>query len=476
MPERPTRRRQNFARAGSFFWPFAMGATGALVTAVLLASLLAVELLPSAPMQRNLQRSIAEGSLQPEDFTRDRILGFNQYNDCLLVMMARFRPPPLSSSVAPLVVFNDYPVPLLDAQGNVQTECAIAIAAVQSASPRELLPQESYFPYSRYVHGYRIPFQLLISAVSLADIRVLYRAVVVALLILVLAGQLFRCRRALARSDRSQAVAALAFAGVSASFLAFSGIDLFAQSLTHGPSDMILYAALGWLSFRPFRPGVKFDLTVAGLAGLAFGFDFLHGTVPMMLAIIIGSTALQAFAAQAQIRPMVLARLLGAFVLGAGGAVAAKLLAVLVLIGWDGVFLFFSQLAYRVGGEGFSLIDVVRALAANAVLLGWGIEPAPYLALLLAVLGAAGAIFLLLFDRRMPPWRKMAVLTGLLSIAAILAWYAIFRNHTVIHAGFMVRMLAWPIGMGPACLLLAAFALREGEAPGATLRPPEPTI
>src|SRR5262249_15613969 len=155
------------------------------------------------------------------------------------------------------------------------------------------------------------------------------------LLSLILASQLYRSYRAFSSSDRSQGVAALAFTGIATSFLLFSGIDLFAQSLAHGPSDIILVAALGWLSFRPYRPGIEFDVIVAALAGLAFGFDFMHGTVPMMLAIVLGSTALQAFAAREQILLLGLVRLIGAFILGATGAVAAKLLAVLALIGWE---------------------------------------------------------------------------------------------------------------------------------------------
>jgi hypothetical protein len=444
-------------------WPIAVTATGAAVTVLLLALLLATELLPGAPMERNLQRSIAQGSLQPEDWPWDRTRGFNQYNDCLLVMMTRFRQSSVSSTVAPLVVFNDYPVLLVDAQGNRRTECSIAIQAVQSAFPRELLPPDRYFPYSRYVHGYRIPFHVFISAVPLAEIRLLYRTVVVTLLILILAGQVYRSYRAFGSSDRSQGAAALAFAGITTSLLLFSGIDLFSQSLTHGPSDIILIAALGWLSLRPYRPGIKFDVVVAALAGLAFGFDFMHGTVPMMLAIILGSMALQAFAAREQILPIDLVRSCGAFFLGVSGAVAAKLLAVLAVVGWEGVASFFGQLSYRLGGDNYALADVVGALRASTVMIGWGMSFFPKAAVILGLAAAAGAALLVLFGR-MAAWRRMAVLTALLSIATILAWYALFRNHTAIHAGFMVRLLAWPIGAGPACLLLAMWPLCERRA------------
>jgi len=76
---------KSFRRARYLVWPIVMTATGAAVTIALLLLLLATELLPAAPMQRNLQRSIAQGSLQSEDWPWDRIRGFNQYNDCLLV-------------------------------------------------------------------------------------------------------------------------------------------------------------------------------------------------------------------------------------------------------------------------------------------------------------------------------------------------------------------------------------------------------
>ena len=63
------------------------------------------------------------------------------------------------------------------------------------------------------------------------------------LLVLLLAGLLYRSFRAFVSRDGSQAVAALCFAGIAASFLLFSGVDLFAQSMTHGPSDIVLISS-----------------------------------------------------------------------------------------------------------------------------------------------------------------------------------------------------------------------------------------
>ena len=67
------------------------------------------------------------------------------------------------------------------------------------------------------------------------------------------------------------------------------------------------------------------------------------------------------------------------------------------------------------------------------------------------------------------PWVQPAVL-ALASIAVIFVWYAVFRNHTAIHAKWMVRLLAWPIGMGCACLVLA-LASGRGSSKAAIQRP-----
>ena len=66
--------------------------------------------------------------------------------------------------------------------------------------------------------------------------------------------------------------------------------------------------------------------------------------------------------------------------------------------------------------------------------------------LLAAVSGVIGIIGLL-----MPAKRRQFLPFYALLIASLLivpVWYLIFRNHTAIHAWFMVRMLAWPMALG----------------------------
>ncbi len=447
-------------------WSAGMAAVGAAVTAILLLLILATEYLPAEPMRQNLRQSIAEGSLQSEDWPRDRTLGVNQYNDCLLVMMARFRQSPWSSAVSPLVVFNDYPQPLLDPQGKVRQECSIAVDAVQSDHPREMLPRAYYLPYDRYVHGYRIPFHVLISVGSLADIRFLYRVLVVGLLLLVIVAHLSRLYRSCRCSTPAEWVSHAGFAVIPASILLFSGIDYYAQSLTHGPSDILLIAAYAWLSLRPLPQGLEADLRTAMLGGLAFGFEFLHGTLPVMLAMVLGCTALHSFRLHTAISSLEVTRSVAACIAGATGAALAKILAAMTALGPTAIAAFLGQLTYRMGGEDYLLSEVVARLQSSLHMIAWGVAPIGQLAVVAGIMSALAALLAALFGK-MARWRRMAVITALLSIGVIFTWYALFRNHTAIHALFMVRMLAWPIGMGPVALLLAVMPLPAALDPHA---------
>lgn len=44
--------------------------------------------------------------------------------------------------------------------------------------------------------------------------------------------------------------------------------------------------------------------------------------------------------------------------------------------------------------------------------------------------------------------------------AAVIVWFALFRNHTKIHAWFMVRFLYIPLALGWSSLAYVAFAKR----------------
>ena len=39
------------------------------------------------------------------------------------------------------------------------------------------------------------------------------------------------------------------------------------------------------------------------------------------------------------------------------------------------------------------------------------------------------------------------------SLAVVPVWYVVFRNHTAVHAWFMVRMVAWPIAFSASLIV-----------------------
>jgi hypothetical protein len=360
---------------------------------------------------------------------------------------------------------------LNDAERKRASVCRIARTAVENDHPKEILESRYYFQYGRYVHAYRIPFNFMIRYTSVGSIRLAYRVATVAILLALFAAHLGRVTSALRASDTSRAAAAFGFAAITAALLLFSGLDIFSQSLTHGPSDIVLFAAFAWLSLKPTCATVCTGGEAAALGALAFGFDFLHGTVPMMLAIIVGCAGLRAFGNELPVPLRSTVRLVIAFVVGIAGAVAIKLAATMSVAGLAAVPTFFRPLIYRMTGhrisspndDVFTMLDVARSLAASAGNIGWGEKWVPIVALMAALTFALFA-FKRVVSGAVRPRQRLAIFTALASIAVIFVWYAVFLNHTAVHAMWMVRLLAWPIGMGCACLVLGIVSSR-GRSP-----------
>lgn len=429
--------------------------TGVVIVVLLTLAIFATEYLPAGATRANLQRSFENGALQDDDWPgSDRIRGANQYNDCLLVMMTRLRDSKAASAVAPIVVFADYPVDLRT------SECAIARKTVFSEEPRQSFDQRVIFPYGRYVHAYRIPFNALITFLSIDVIRHLYRALAIAILAVAALLHARRLARAIHAHRFRGAVTAGAFVVVATALGAFSGLDLYAQSLTHGPSDILLFAAFAALSLGSARRALPLATTVAVLGSLAFAFDFLHGTIPMLLAIILGCTALRSFEMGERLRIRETVRIASIYLTSIAASLAAKLATLGAFSGMEGVRSFFMQLRFRMNGGDHSLTDIASSLNASIPNIAWDSHMFGTTALVAGFVCAIAALGMTMFGA-VPASDRGAALMGSASIAVIFCWYAIFRNHSAEHAGFMVRLLAWPIALGPACLILAGAAWHE---------------
>ncbi len=144
---------------------------------------------------------------------------------------------------------------------------------------------------------------------------------------------------------------------------------------------------------------------------------------------------------------------LGLVAYGIGAAVpaAAKVALVATWFGTSDV----SQIALeglnRVGSvypPGFSELTVTSQLLLNLSSLAPGMWMIAAGTLCLAVtLGAVGVA-----RHRSPEFLLL-----LASVAIIFLWFALFRQHTVLHASFMVRILVWPIAAGFAVVALTAL-------------------
>jgi hypothetical protein len=444
-----------------------------VATLALTAVLYAMQSLPRAGITAHIRSSFTTGALQEHDWLwgNDR-LGLNQYNDCLVIQMFFFRRAAWADTVAPLVVFNDWPVPLWADNGEYISECAIARAAAFAEAPLALYPAEAYFAYSRYIHAFRLPAYLLLELFDVGAIRRLYQmlafGVLVLLLITHLLVMLWRAERADERRGAGAQVSQGVFFGMLALiFLRFYGLALFAPSLTHAPSDMLLFVAiavLSWLNLT--RTSSRRLCVLCGIFGAwVLALDFLHGALPLGLAALIGCVAMKAdrHAAAGQMAAAV-CRAGSSFVVGAGAALLVKLVTVAITFGSQGITGFFAQLHYRMAGKRFPLSAVWSRLSENLEVLFFDDYHCS-----IALLGVTGLCLLVAYGMALACGTRASALQAhllVLSVLVIGVWYGVFRNHSVIHAGFMVRLLVWPLTATAGMVIVAVSGVAHRRCQG----------
>jgi hypothetical protein len=423
-----------------------------LATLALTALLYAMQALPRASIMAHIRSSFTNGALQEHDWLlkNDR-LGVNQYSDCLLIQMFVFRRAAWADTVAPIVVFNDWPVPLWADNGKQLSECAIARSAAFSDTPFDLYPAQAYFPYGRYIHAYRLPAYLLLEQFDVGAIRRLYRMMAFGVLVMILVTQLlltlWRAERA---ADHPRAGAhvlqGVFFVMLSLIFIRFYALDLFALSLVQAPSDILIFVAIAVMSLLNLtRTSSRMLCALCGIFGaLVFALDFLHGALPLGLVALIGCGAMTAdrHSSAGQIATAVF--LAGSsFVVGAGVALLVKIVTLAVTFGLQAVTGFFVQLTYRMTGGGFPLSDLWRHLSENLEVIFFEDYRASR-----ALLFGTGLCLIVAYGVALARATRASAVQAhvlLLSVLVIGIWYLVFRNHSVIHAGSMVRLLVWPL-------------------------------
>src|SRR5207247_7192308 len=86
------------------------------------------------------------------------------------------------------------------------------------------------------------------------------------------------------------------FVLLSLIFMRFYGLAFFAPSLTHAPSDILLFVAIAVMSWLNLPSTSSRLLGVLGgiFGALVVAFDFLHGALPLGLAALLGCVAMKA--------------------------------------------------------------------------------------------------------------------------------------------------------------------------------------
>jgi hypothetical protein len=423
-----------------------------LTTLALTALLYAMQALPRADIMAHIRSSFTNGALQEQDWLlkNDR-LGVDQYSDCLLIQMFFFRRDAWADTVAPIVVFNDWPVPLWADDGEQLSECAIARSAAFSDAPFDLYPVQSYFPYSRYIHAFRLPAYLLLEQFDVGAIRRLYRMMAFGVLVMILLIQLLLTLWRAERADDHPREGAHVLQGVffimlSLIFMHFYALELYALSLVQAPSDILIFVAIAVMSLLNItRTSDRLLCALCGLYGaLVFALDCLHGALPLGLAALIGCVAVTADrqSSAGQIATSVFFAG-SSFVVGAGVALLVKIVTLAVTFGLQAVTGFFLQLNYRMTGRGFPLSAIWIRLNESLDVIFF--EDYRFSRALLFVTGVCLLVAYGIVLARATRTSAVQAHALLLSVLVIGVWYLVFRNHSVIHAGSMVRLLVWPL-------------------------------
>jgi hypothetical protein len=261
------------------------------------------------------------------------------------------------------------------------------------------------------------------------------------------------------------------FFTLALSLMLFSGINVFAYSLTLMPADYVVSIFLIFSYFRPLdvMSERRFVMLTTGFGCLTAAFEFMTGGIVVGLTALLTSLALgEAPRAQALFRRA----LLGGFCFCAavGICFALKMAVVATLWGPRELTVFGSQLAMRTGAsqivpfmsqkelgllrrmglspsvlEGNRAIATVYAfvrLAYSSFTLAFGSH---VLGALLVGGGWVAAVVTNWKGTRSALSLSTRSMSAALLVAALLApvWYLVFPNHIILHSYFMVRPLAW---------------------------------
>lgn len=373
------------------------------------------------------------GALVGDYLAGDTRRGKHQFNDCLILGMALDQRAPVRElAVSPTIPF-------------AHADDVCEALQLGQADGSEF--------YHRYLHGHTTLVRFLLPVMSVEQIRGLYRMAITVLLLAGIGIGMLRIARG--QAVREHAV----FLVTLLCFSRFFGLEMFGQSLGHGPADAVLVGYIGFLAVSVGKLSARSGALAAALFGaLTMVFEFLTGGLPLGLAAVLG---LSWFALKAEERS-VAAVALGAasYLMAAGMAAVTKLAAVATVFGPQALAAIGSSARERVSGAldpVFGERTLLGSILSNMEALAPGLGPLSTAMLVVALAAGAWAVRL--------HWRRDEVLLLAASNLPILLWPLVFRQHMTIHAWFMDRIFVWTIASGFALFLLAVVYAREAAPP-----------
>jgi hypothetical protein len=255
----------------------------------------------------------------------------------------------------------------------------------------------------------------------------------------------------------------------SAGFLLFYAIPYFEMSLSHGPSDLVLGSFLVVLAALPTQ-----NLSDRGwyLLACCFGafvayFEFLTGGLPLGCALLIASAAVCPRASDntgALWRRAV--AMVFYFLSTAAFCFAFKVALVSLTIEQSAFLHFLRDLTRKMSGEVGGWLYELEVLVqfSGMMLFGWRFSAEALLAVSLLTIGSWMYYAIVHVRDRVLQTRQSLLLA---SVGVIALWFGLFREHTIVHAFFMVRLLAWIPIVGATMFGLTLIHVRARATIGA---------
>ena len=411
---------------------------------------------PVGPLVERIRTAFEAGALGPWDWRAfDSQRGYNQYNDCMILLFSITRDASvLSRALGPLRTVRNEDIP---------GHPGYCITLNEMVQGDEVVAQYKVKRYTHYWHGYLPISAALLQAFELSHVRYLLKIGVYAALILLVVATGTRQSRLL-----------LVSVPIAVTGVLFWGVPQFGQSLCHGPGDAFVIIGLACLLFwreRLSRLRMFVPFCAAYGAGVVY-LEFLTGLLPTALGLLLPIAYLVAvtrpdYADRPRFAWQFAAAGLAAFLLGAALTVAIKQVLAALFVDTGAMVSVSRSLQQWTGAyEGSSsllegrLLVLLSALRRYGRFLTYGSVPGAVALFASALLAWVAAGWLAFRSAATRP--RSDFLAFAAGASVIVIWTMTFPTHTFWHP-WMVRILIVPIALGWGALL---WQLKAAAATG----------